>query len=84
MHTSEEHLEQEAVMPNITGKHLNNEMENSNERLLTEQCACDLTSEFPCSDMEFNSRKITYHSANKVAINEKRRANYLEKKDHFK
>ena len=43
-------------------------MENSNERLLaTEQCVCDLTSEFPCSDMEFNSRKRTYCSANEVA-----------------
>ena len=68
-HTCEEHLQQEAVMPNIIGKHLNNKMENSNERLLTEQCACDLTSEFPCSDMEFSSRKRTYYTANKVAIN---------------
>ena len=51
-------------MPNIIGKHLNNKIENSNERLLTEQCACDLTSEFPCSDMEFSSRKRTYHTAN--------------------
>ena len=52
-------------MPNIIVKHLNNKMENSNERLLTEQCA----SEFPCSDMEFSSRKTTYYTANKVAIN---------------
>ena len=37
-HTCEEHLQQEAVMPNIISKHLNNKMENSNERLLTEQC----------------------------------------------
>ena len=29
-HTCEEHLQQEAVMPNIIGKHLNNKMENSN------------------------------------------------------
>ena len=58
-------------MPNIIGKHLNNKMENSNERLLTEQSACDLTStsEFPCSDMEFRSRKRTYYTANKVVIN---------------
>ena len=56
-------------MPNIIGKHLNNKMENSNERLLTEQCACDLTSKFPCSDIEFSSRKRTYFSVNKVAIN---------------
>ena len=55
-------------MPNIIGKHLNNKMENSNERLLTEQCACDLTSEFPCSDKGFSSRKRTYYTANKVAI----------------
>ena len=68
-HTCEAHLKQEAVMPNIIGKHLNNKMENSNERLLTKQCACDLTSEFPFSDTEFSSRKITYHTANKVAIN---------------
>ena len=56
-HTCEEHLQQEAVMPNIFGKHLNNKIENSNERLLTEQCACDLTFEFPCSDMVLSSRK---------------------------
>ena len=56
-------------MPNIIGKHLNNKMENRNERLLTEQCACDLTSEFSCSDMEFSSRKRTYYTANKVAMN---------------
>ena len=68
-HTCEEYLQQEAVMPNINGKHLNNKMENSNERLLTEQCACDLTFEFPCSDMEFSSRKRTYYTVNKVAIN---------------
>ena len=55
-------------MPNIIGKHLNNKLENSNERLLTEQCACDLTSEFLCSDMEFSSRR-THYTANKVAIN---------------
>ena len=63
-HTCEEHLQQEAVMPNIIGKHLNNKMENSNERLLTEQCACDLTSKFPSSDMEFSSRKRIYHTEN--------------------
>ena len=56
-HTCEEHLQQEALIPNIIGKHLNNKMENSNERLLTEHCACHLTSGFPCSDMEFSSRK---------------------------
>ena len=55
-------------MPNIIGKHLNNKMENSNERLLTEQCACDLTSEFPCSDMEFNSRKRTWNKSVFVRI----------------
>ena len=68
-HTCEEHLQHGAVVSNIIGKHLNNKMENSNERLLTEQCACDLTPEFPCSDMEFSSRKRTYHTVNKVAIN---------------
>ena len=68
-HTCDEHLQQEAVMPNIIGKHLDNKMENSNEILLTEQCACDLTTEFPCSEMEFSSRKRTYYTADKVAIN---------------
>ena len=53
-------------MPNIIGKHLNNKMENSSERLLTEQCACDLTSDFPCSDMEFSSRKRTCYTAIKL------------------
>ena len=51
-HTCEEHLQQ---MPNIISKNLNNKRENSNEKLLTEQCACDLTSQFPCSDMKLSS-----------------------------
>ena len=46
-------------MPNIISKRLNNKMENSNERLLTEQCACDLTSDFPCSDMEVQEKEPT-------------------------
>ena len=49
-HSDFERFESDQLLEtNIIGKHLNNKLENSNKRLLTEQCAFDLTSEFPCS-----------------------------------